>query len=256
MSTFSAAQKKQLLDLIGLYVRNLRDGHARVHMSEVEQRLDETYFAWIGGTEDNAVYYYRIHSPVILIEFDHETPVGLRQMYPAGVPYREHIHAVVRTPNGNDYGKDLRPPTLRGASAQVGRVRQVGRVGLLMEMRARARACRGAANPRGGAIRDAVKNALEAYRLAKGLQAARKINVCHGLSAGGEFFPRQSRVRRSSTRVRPTTRARRPLKRRTRSGKRAFSVAGRRAPSHPSRAGRTQRLPVVGPTGPYHRLTD
>jgi hypothetical protein len=23
------------------------------------------------------------------------------------VPYREHIHAVVRTPNGNDYGKDL-----------------------------------------------------------------------------------------------------------------------------------------------------
>ena len=107
VSTFSAAQKKQLLDLIGLYVRNLRDGHARVHMSDVEQRLDDTYFAWIGGTEDNAVYYYRIHSPVILIEFDHETPVGLRHMYPAGVPYREHIHAVVRTPNGNDYGKDL-----------------------------------------------------------------------------------------------------------------------------------------------------
>jgi hypothetical protein len=23
------------------------------------------------------------------------------------VPYKEHIHAVVRTPNGNDYGKDL-----------------------------------------------------------------------------------------------------------------------------------------------------
>src|SRR5687768_1199614 len=59
VSTFSAAQKKQLLDLIGLYVRNLRDGHARVHMSDVEQRLDDTYFAWIGGTEDNSVYYYR-----------------------------------------------------------------------------------------------------------------------------------------------------------------------------------------------------
>ena len=26
---------------------------------------------------------------------------------PRGVPYKEHIHAVVRTPNGNDYGKDL-----------------------------------------------------------------------------------------------------------------------------------------------------
>jgi hypothetical protein len=23
------------------------------------------------------------------------------------VPFREHIHAVMRTPNGNDYGKDL-----------------------------------------------------------------------------------------------------------------------------------------------------
>ena len=43
----------------------------------------------------------------LLIEFDHQTPVGLRNLYPAGVPYREHIHSVVRTPNGNDYGKDL-----------------------------------------------------------------------------------------------------------------------------------------------------
>jgi hypothetical protein len=23
------------------------------------------------------------------------------------VPYREHVHSMVRTPNGNDYGKDL-----------------------------------------------------------------------------------------------------------------------------------------------------
>jgi hypothetical protein len=106
-STFTPPQKKQLLDLIGLYVGNLREGHARVHLSEVERHLDATYFAWIGGTEDNSVYYYRVHSPVILIEFDHETPVNLRHLYPAGQPYREHIHSVVRTPNGNDYGKDL-----------------------------------------------------------------------------------------------------------------------------------------------------
>jgi hypothetical protein len=107
VSSFSAAQKRQLLDLIGLYIGNLRDGHARVHLADVEKRLDDTYFAWIGGSADDAVYYYRVHSPVILIEFDHETPVGLRHLYPPGVPYREHVHAVVRTPNGNDYGKDL-----------------------------------------------------------------------------------------------------------------------------------------------------
>ena len=107
VSTFSAAQKKQLLELVNLYVGNLREGHARVHLADVEKRLDDTYFAWIGETKDDSVYYYRVHSPVVLIEFDHETPVGLRGRYPAGVPYREHIHSVVRTPNGNDYGKDL-----------------------------------------------------------------------------------------------------------------------------------------------------
>ena len=107
VSTFSAAQKTQLLELVGMYVNNLREGHARVHLADVEQRLNDTYFAWIGDTKDDSVYYYRVHSPVILIEFDHETPVGLRARYPAGVPYREHIHAIVRTPNGNDYGKDL-----------------------------------------------------------------------------------------------------------------------------------------------------
>jgi hypothetical protein len=107
VSSFTAAQKQQLLDLIRLYVGNLRDEHARVHLADVEARLDDTYFAWIGETKDDSVYYYRIHSPVVLIEFDHETPVGLRHLYPPGVPYREHIHAIVRTPNGNDYGKNL-----------------------------------------------------------------------------------------------------------------------------------------------------
>jgi hypothetical protein len=76
-------------------------------MAEVERHLDATSFAWVGGTDDGSVYYYRVHSPVILIEFDHQTPVNLRHLYPAGKPYREHIHSVVRTPNGNDYGKDL-----------------------------------------------------------------------------------------------------------------------------------------------------
>jgi hypothetical protein len=53
------------------------------------------------------VFYYRIHSPVILIEFDHQRPVGIRHLIDPSRPTRQHIHAVVRTPNGNDYGKDL-----------------------------------------------------------------------------------------------------------------------------------------------------
>ena len=102
----SGAQREQLLDLIGLYVSNLREGHARVRMEEVRAHLDDTHFAWIGGSDEQSVYYYRVHSPVILIEFDHQRPIALGALYGTG-PSRQHIHAVVRTPNGNDYGKDL-----------------------------------------------------------------------------------------------------------------------------------------------------
>lgn len=106
VSSFTTAQRDQILSLIQLYVDNMDDGHAKVKMDEVEQYLDDTWFTWIGGSDEGAVYYYRIQSPVILIEFDHQRPVGTRQLYGNEV-HRQHIHAVVRTPNGNDYGKDL-----------------------------------------------------------------------------------------------------------------------------------------------------
>ncbi len=104
---FSATQKQQLLNLIRAYIDNLREPHAAVTMDEITQRIDETYFAWIGSAEDNTVFYYRIHSPVILIEFDHQNPVASLHKNQPGRPTRDHIHTVVRTPNGNDYGKDL-----------------------------------------------------------------------------------------------------------------------------------------------------
>jgi hypothetical protein len=98
-------QRRLLLDLVAEYVGNLADGHARVRMDEVRAHLDDTYFAWIGEVAEDAVFYYRVHSPVILIEFDHQGPIALPG--PRGVPTRRHVHTVVRTPNGNDYGKDL-----------------------------------------------------------------------------------------------------------------------------------------------------
>jgi hypothetical protein len=101
-------QKMQLTDLIALYVGNMDDGHARVKIEEVKKHLDQTWFAWIGGSDTDSVYYYRIQSPVLLIEFDHQRPANLGQFAkdPRAVT-RKHIHVVVRTPNGNDYGKDL-----------------------------------------------------------------------------------------------------------------------------------------------------
>lgn len=98
------AQRQRLRDLIAIYVGNLDDGHARVKMAEVDKHLDATRFAWLGGSGNDAVFYYRIQSPVIVIEFDHQGPIALSR---DRTPTRNHIHTVVRTPNGNDYGKDL-----------------------------------------------------------------------------------------------------------------------------------------------------
>jgi len=100
--------REKLRDLIHLYVSNMDDGHARVKMDEVDRHLENTWFTWIGGTQPDSVFYYRVQSPVILIEFDHQRPANLRKFASdPNKPTRQHIHCVVRTPNGNDYGKDL-----------------------------------------------------------------------------------------------------------------------------------------------------
>ena len=98
----------RLRDLVQLYVNNMDDGHARVKMNEVDRHIESTWFAWIGGAEPDSVFYYRIQSPVILIEFDHQRPANLAKFATdPQKPTQQHIHCVVRTPNGNDYGKDL-----------------------------------------------------------------------------------------------------------------------------------------------------
>ena len=104
LSEFDEAQRELALALVSLYTGNLRDGHAEVRHSEVVRHWDDTHFAWVGGTGPDAVFYYRIHSPVIMIEYDHQGPVALDG---PNQPSRNHVHTVVRTPNGNDYGKDL-----------------------------------------------------------------------------------------------------------------------------------------------------
>ena len=104
----SGGQRDQLLRLIQLFVDNIRPGHARIRMAEVRAHVNDTRFAWVGPTDPEAVFYFRIHSPVILIEFDQQRPANLRHLARnPQQPTREHIHVVVRTPNGNDYGKDL-----------------------------------------------------------------------------------------------------------------------------------------------------
>ena len=105
-SNLTDQQKDKLLHLILQYISNMREGHQQVKMEEVTIHIDNTWFSWVGETIEDAVFYYRIHSPVVLIEFDHQRVVGVPNA-DDGKPSKNHIHTVVRTPNGNDYGKDL-----------------------------------------------------------------------------------------------------------------------------------------------------
>jgi hypothetical protein len=102
------AVRKRLRDLVDLYIGNMDDGHARVKMDEFDRHIENTWFTWIGGTQTDSAFYYRVQSPVVLIEFDHQRPANLaRFAQDPRKPTQQHIHCVVRTPNGNDYGKDL-----------------------------------------------------------------------------------------------------------------------------------------------------
>ena len=89
--------------LVAAYVGWTREGHSGVKMSEVDQHLDETYFAWMGAVADDGPFDDRVHSPVVLIEFDHHPGVAFDNVAPS----RNHIHTIIRTPNGGDYGIDL-----------------------------------------------------------------------------------------------------------------------------------------------------
>ncbi|MDE2373661.1 MAG: DUF3500 domain-containing protein [Hyphomicrobiales bacterium] len=102
-SAMSAQQRRDLMDLVAAYVAPLPEGPLAARLDEVERHLADTHFCWIGGVGEASPFYYRIQSPVIFIEFDHHAGVFLTNAEPA----KFHVHTIVRTPNGNDYGIDL-----------------------------------------------------------------------------------------------------------------------------------------------------
>lgn len=69
----------------------------------VRQHLSETYFTWTGKFGNDDPFYFRIQSPVVLIEMDHHTGIYLTNKE----PMKFHIHTIHRLPNGGDYGREL-----------------------------------------------------------------------------------------------------------------------------------------------------
>ncbi|MFF5144901.1 DUF3500 domain-containing protein [Streptomyces sp. NPDC013157] len=103
------AQKQKLLGIVEAFVDRSRADAAKVRMAEVRAHLDDTYVTWAGGTGADDAFYVRVHSPVVWVEVDCQAPGPLRGAYGGteGVPTQMHVHSIIRTPNGNDYGKEL-----------------------------------------------------------------------------------------------------------------------------------------------------
>lgn len=94
-SDLDDSQKEKLRDLIKSYIYNLESEFADIWMKDIEDNLNDTYFVWIGGNTENDSIYYRIFNPAVWIEFNDEERSG-------GKP--NHIHTIIRSPNGKDYG--------------------------------------------------------------------------------------------------------------------------------------------------------
>ena len=108
-AALTGLQQDLMLTLAGTYAQRLADPHAAALMRDIERHLDATSFAWIGAAGDKDPFYYRIHSPVVMIEYDCHQGVFLDNDQPE--PF--HVHTIVRTPNGGDYGRDLLRQHLR-----------------------------------------------------------------------------------------------------------------------------------------------
>ncbi|MHA6630486.1 DUF3500 domain-containing protein [Pseudonocardia sichuanensis] len=83
------------------FVRLLPAGPRAARLREIAAHLHETWFCWIGGCRPGDVFYYRLQSPVVVAELDHHCGVFLD--YDTPKPF--HVHTVLRTPHGNDYGR-------------------------------------------------------------------------------------------------------------------------------------------------------
>ena len=105
LAELTLAQQDVAVGILEEYLLYLPDRARSLRLSEIKSWFHETYFCWIGGFTDTDPFYYRIQSPVVIVEFDHHAGVFLTNKEPA----KFHIHTLLRTPNGGDYGMALRP---------------------------------------------------------------------------------------------------------------------------------------------------
>ncbi|MEX0598988.1 MAG: DUF3500 domain-containing protein [Rhodothermales bacterium] len=88
-------QKEALWRLIREYTGNQQPELAEQYLEKVERAgIESFYFAWAGGLDRGDQHYYRVHGPMLLIEYDNTQGDG------------NHVHSVLRDLE-NDFGGDL-----------------------------------------------------------------------------------------------------------------------------------------------------
>lgn len=105
VSEFTQDQQDLVDKILNQYLLYLPERARLIRLAHIKSLYHETYFSWIGGFANEGAFYYRLQSPVVIIEFDHHSGVFLTNEEPA----KFHIHTLLRTPNGGDYGMALRP---------------------------------------------------------------------------------------------------------------------------------------------------
>jgi hypothetical protein len=105
LSTFQGIRAGQLDDpqqrllwlVVQEFVRNADFDAADAQLGLIQQTWGDMHFAWQGPPPDpTARFYFRVHGPRILIEYDVQEPLSNQG---------GHVHAITRDPT-NDYGMD------------------------------------------------------------------------------------------------------------------------------------------------------
>ncbi|EMD01063.1 hypothetical protein BAUCODRAFT_194362 [Baudoinia panamericana UAMH 10762] len=98
-----------ILALIEQFTLYLPKQARQRRLQQISTFMSETHFCWVGGYGAEDKFYYRIQSPVIIVEFEHCPSIFLGNTKAE----KFHIHTHVRMPNGGDYGMALLPDGVR-----------------------------------------------------------------------------------------------------------------------------------------------
>lgn len=94
-SKLDRAQKKTFMKLLQIYVGNYIFDFSENLMAKIEKAgIENLHFAWAGSLKEGKAHYYRIHGPMLLIEFDNTQNDA------------NHVHTAVRDLT-NDYAEDI-----------------------------------------------------------------------------------------------------------------------------------------------------